>query len=80
MPVLGQSLNLLRSILNILLTCPNSDTLLSYSNTATITLLTCREEHNVGFEEHILLDNLLEGFPKKGGMIYVPVPCKAKVL
>ncbi len=31
-PVLGQSLNLLSSILTILLTCPNSDTLLCYSN------------------------------------------------
>ncbi len=30
--VLGQSLNLLSSILTILLTCPNSDTLLCYNN------------------------------------------------
>ncbi len=26
----------------------------------------CREEHRVGFEDHVLLDHLLEGFPKKG--------------
>ncbi len=32
MSVLGQSLNLLSSILTILLTCPNSDTLVCYSN------------------------------------------------
>ncbi len=32
MSVLGQSLNLLSSILAILLTCRNSDTLLCYSN------------------------------------------------
>ncbi len=32
MSVLGQLLSLLSSILTILLTCPNSDTLLCYSN------------------------------------------------
>ncbi len=32
MSVLGQSLNLLSSILTILLTCPNSNTLLCYHN------------------------------------------------
>lgn len=28
----------------------------------------CRdhEEASIGFEEHVLLDHLLEGFPKKG--------------
>ena len=26
----------------------------------------CRSEENVGFEEHVLLDHLLEGFPSRG--------------
>ncbi len=38
MSVLGQSLNLLSSILTILLTCPNSDTLLCYSNDPFLTV------------------------------------------
>lgn len=30
---------------------------------------TTREEENVGFEEHVLLDHLIsEGFPKRGGV------------
>ncbi len=36
--VLGQLLNLLSSILTILLSCPNSDTLLSYSNDLFLTV------------------------------------------
>ncbi len=41
--VLGQSLNLLSSILTILLTCPNNDTLLCCSNDLflTVLLVTC---------------------------------------
>ncbi len=38
MSVLGQSLSLLRSILTILLTCPNSDTLLCYGNNTFLTV------------------------------------------
>ncbi len=38
MSVLGQSLSLLRSILTILLTCPNSDTLLCCSNNTFLTV------------------------------------------
>ncbi len=40
MSVLGQSLNLLSSILTILLTCPNSDTLVCYSNNPFLTVYT----------------------------------------
>ncbi len=38
MSVVGQSLNLLGSILIILLTCPNSDTLLYYCNKPFLTI------------------------------------------
>ncbi len=38
MSVLGQMLNLLRSILTILLTCPNNDTLVCYSNNPFLTV------------------------------------------
>ncbi len=38
MSVLGQSLNLLSSILTILLTCPNNNTLLRYSNKPFLTV------------------------------------------
>ncbi len=38
MSILGQSLNLLSSILTILLTCPNSDTLVCYSNDPFLTV------------------------------------------
>ncbi len=38
MSVLGQSLNLLSSILAILLTCPNNNTLLCYSNEPFLTV------------------------------------------
>ncbi len=38
MSVLGQSLNLLSSILTILLTCPNSDALVCYSNDPFLTV------------------------------------------
>ncbi len=38
MLVLGQLVNLLSSILTILLTCPNSDTLLCYSNDSFLTV------------------------------------------
>ncbi len=38
MSVLGQSLNLLSSILTILLTCPNNNTLLCYSNEPLLTV------------------------------------------
>ncbi len=38
MSVLGQSLNLLSSILTILLTCPDSNTLLCYSNDPFLTV------------------------------------------
>ncbi len=41
MSVLGQSLDLLSSILTILLTCPNKNTLLSYSNEPYLTVHQC---------------------------------------
>ena len=31
------------------------------------------EEAGVGFEEHVLLDRLLEGFPKKGELVAWPL-------
>ncbi len=39
--VLVQSLNLLSSVLTILLTCPNSNTLLCYSNGTVLTVQKC---------------------------------------
>ena len=33
----------------------------------------CRSEENVGFEEHVLLDHLLEGFPSRGVCVCVHV-------
>ncbi len=48
--VLGQLLNLLSSILTILLTCPNSDTLLGYSNdtSSTVQYNYCSEARMLG--------------------------------
>ncbi len=45
MSVLGQSLNLLSSILTILLTCPNSDTLVCYSNDPFLTVQIIPRKH-----------------------------------
>ncbi len=49
MSVLGQSLNLLSSILTILLICPNSDTLLCYSNDPFLTVLWVRLTRHIDY-------------------------------
>ncbi len=52
MSILGQSLNLLNSILTILLTCPNNNTLLCYSNEPFLTvwaLTLAMYEHSLAF-------------------------------
>ncbi len=50
MSVLGQLLNLLSSILTILLTCPNSDILLCYSN-GPFTVITSHSKQSVELNE-----------------------------